>query len=74
MIEQIAAASGRDVSRGTFRKLEWFADLLAQENSRQNLIALSSVGELWTRHLLDGAQLLGAADRQGTWLDIGNVI
>ena len=71
MIEQIAAASGRDVSRGTFRKLEWFADLLAEENIRQNLIAPNSVAELWTRHLLDGAQLLGAADRQGTWLDIG---
>ena len=61
-----------DVPRETFEKLERFAALLLEENQRQNLIAPNSVGELWTRHILDGAQLLGLAGREGRWLDIGS--
>ncbi len=72
MIEQIAVAADRDVPRETFEKLERFAVLLTEGNERQNLIAPNSVGELWTRHILDGAQLLGLAQRDGRWLDIGS--
>ncbi len=72
MIEQIAAAAGRDVSRETFEALERFAELLIEENQRQNLIASNSQGELWIRHILDGAQLLGLAEGNGAWLDIGS--
>ena len=72
MIDQIAAAAGRDVSRETFGQLERFVSLLVDENQRQNLISPTSVSELWTRHILDGAQLLGLADREGSWLDIGS--
>ena len=72
MIEQIAAAAGRDVPRETFETLERFTALLIEENERQNLIAPNSVGELWTRHILDGAQLLGLAQREERWLDIGS--
>ena len=71
MIDEIAAAAGRDVSRGTFEKLQQFANLLVDENVRQNLIATNSIGEVWTRHILDGAQLLRLAEREGQWLDIG---
>lgn len=72
MIEQIAVAADRDVPRETFEKLERFSTLLIEENERQNLIAPNSVGELWTRHILDGAQLLGFAQQGGRWLDIGS--
>ena len=72
MIDQIAAAANRDVPRETFQQLERFAALLNEENERQNLIAPNSVGELWTRHILDGAQLMGLAEREGRWLDIGS--
>ena len=72
MIEQIAAAAKRNVPRETFDKLERFAALLTEENGRQNLIAPNSVAELWTRHIVDGAQLLGLAQRDGRWLDIGS--
>lgn len=72
MIEQIASAAGRDVSRETFEQLERFAALLIEENQRQNLIAPNSVAELWTRHMLDGAQLLGLAGQEGSWCDIGS--
>lgn len=72
MIDQIAAACGRDVSRGTFEKLEGFASLLLAENQRQNLIGPGSEAELWSRHILDGAQLLGLARGEGSWCDIGS--
>jgi 16S rRNA (guanine527-N7)-methyltransferase len=61
-----------DVSRETIEKLERFAKLLLVENRRQNLIASKSEGELWERHILDGAQLLGLAEREGAWLDVGS--
>jgi 16S rRNA (guanine527-N7)-methyltransferase len=63
---------GVDVPRETVEKLERFAALLVDENRRQNLIAVSSVPELWNRHILDGAQLLRLADTEGSWLDIGS--
>ena len=72
MIEQLAAASGCDVSRETYEKLERFATLLVEENQRQNLIAPASVPLLWDRHILDGAQLLGVAGAAGSWCDVGS--
>jgi 16S rRNA (guanine527-N7)-methyltransferase len=72
MIEQLSAAVGRDVSRETFQLLERFAALLLAENDRQNLIAPNSMPHLWSRHILDGAQLLGLARGPGSWCDIGS--
>lgn len=85
MIEEIGRAAGAtsvlaalhemlraDVPRETFARLERFADLLLEENQRQNLIAPKSVDELWSRHILDGAQLLGLAEGRGCWCDIGS--
>lgn len=72
MIGALAAAAGRDVPRETFDRLKRFATLLTEENARQNLIGPSSVAEMWKRHLLDGAQLLGMAEKDGCWLDIGS--
>lgn len=61
-----------DVPRETVAMLEQFVALLLEENRRQNLIAPGSESEIWTRHILDGAQLLGIAAGQGSWLDIGS--
>lgn len=72
MIGQLRQAAGRDVSRETFERLECFAGLLREENRRQNLISPNSVDDLWTRHILDGAQLLGIACGAGHWCDIGS--
>jgi len=72
MIGEIGAAAQRDVSRETFEKLECFAALLIAENERQNLIAVASIPELWTRHIMDGAQLLGMTSGEGSWCDIGS--
>ena len=56
-----------------FGKLEAFADLLARENERQNLIAQSSVAHIWVRHIADSAQLQDHVSRgTGLWLDLGS--
>ena len=61
-----------DVSRETWEKLDRYASLLIEENQSQNLIAAASIPELWTRHIADGAQLLGLAESSGNWCDIGS--
>jgi 16S rRNA (guanine527-N7)-methyltransferase len=61
-----------NVSRETLTRLDRFAELLIEENQRQNLIAAASVPEIWTRHIVDGAQLLSLAGTEGSWCDIGS--
>lgn len=52
-------------------KLAAFADLLTAEAAHQNLIAPSTLDQLWARHIVDSAQLLPLAEKAGMWLDIG---
>jgi 16S rRNA (guanine527-N7)-methyltransferase len=62
-----------DVSRETLDRLKAFAALLEAENERQNLVSRSTIPSLWTRHILDSAQLiLQAPSPSGSWLDLGS--
>lgn len=61
-----------DVSRGTSDKLDRFVALLIEENERQNLVAKSTIDDVWTRHIDDAAQLAAYGARSATWLDIGS--
>ena len=73
MIEAVAAAAQRDVSRETFKKLELYVDLLREETKRQNLISASTFDRLWERHILDSAQLVRFDPRPASsWADIGS--
>lgn len=73
MIDQLAEAAGRPVSRETFAKLENYAALLREENSRQNLVSASTLDHIWERHILDSAQLVRFEPRdQATWADVGS--
>ena len=47
-----------DVSRETWQQLETFNALLRDEMQRQNLISKASADNLWSRHIVDSAQLL----------------
>lgn len=60
-------------SAAIWAKLEHFTAMLAAENERQNLIAASTIPNLWVRHIADSAQLL-MFDRkgEGLWLDLGS--
>lgn len=73
MIEQLAAVSGRDVSRETFAKLERYEAMLRDESRRHNLISKATLGHFWERHILDSAQLARFEPAPGaSWVDIGS--
>ena len=60
------------VPRETLARLELFVNHLAAENERQNLVSRASLGNVWSRHILDSAQLLRLVqDPVGAWLDLG---
>lgn len=64
-IEERHGAAGVDV-------MSRLAALVRDEATRQNLIAPSTLDEIWTRHIVDSAQLIPLAVAcPGTWLDIG---
>ena len=53
-------------------RMDILAGLVAGEAVSQNLIAPSTLATMWSRHIVDSAQLIGlAADTEGDWLDIG---
>ncbi|MDY7524093.1 16S rRNA (guanine(527)-N(7))-methyltransferase RsmG [Sphingomonas sp. 10B4] len=54
----------------TMRQL---VEIVTAESAQQNLIAPSTLGAMWTRHIVDSAQLLMLAPKDdGVWLDIGS--
>jgi 16S rRNA (guanine527-N7)-methyltransferase len=53
--EEFAAKA--DVSRETLARLKAYADLLTDWNARHNLVAKSTLPDLWQRHFWDSAQL-----------------
>lgn len=72
MIDQLAAVSGRNVSRETVEKLGRYEQLVQNENARQNLVSRSTLDDFWSRHVLDSAQLLRFAPTDSSWADIGS--
>ena len=53
--EEFAAQT--NVSRETLARLKAYADMLADWNARHNLVAKSTLPDLWRRHFWDSAQL-----------------
>ena len=73
MIEAIAKAAARPVSRETWIRLEAFVDRLKTANSAQNLVSASTIDQMWERHILDSAQLVRFEPNRGaSWVDIGS--
>jgi 16S rRNA (guanine527-N7)-methyltransferase len=61
-----------NVPRETIEKIEAFVALLREENERQNLVSASSLQNVWSRHIVDSAQLLRfAGSGEAPWLDLG---
>ena len=62
-----------NVSRETIDQLKIYAALLAQWQPRINLVANTTLPEVWHRHIADSAQLAALApERPHTWLDLGS--
>ena len=73
MIDRLEQVARRPVSRETIDRLEAYAALLAEENTRQNLVSPSTIEHLWERHIVDSAQLVRFEPNAGaSWLDIGS--
>lgn len=54
-------------------RLEEYGRLLTEENERQNLVAASTLPNLWVRHLADSAQLLNHVNGPThSWMDLGS--
>jgi 16S rRNA (guanine527-N7)-methyltransferase len=70
---RLAEVAGRDVSRETIERLEAYVALLTEESRRQNLVSVSTLGDIWDRHILDSAQLIRFEPHPGaSWVDIGS--
>jgi len=62
-----------DVSRETHQRLTLYAELLRQWTARINLVARSTLPDLWTRHFADSAQLYRLAPHPvDHWVDLGS--
>jgi len=62
----------KSVSRETQQRLTDFHDLLVQWQARINLIAPSTVDQIWQRHILDSVQIFQAINGAETIIDIGS--
>ena len=68
-----AVLESLNVSRETSDRLKLMTDLLKKWNPRINLVSKSTLKEVWTRHILDSAQIFGLSDASKTnWVDIGS--
>jgi 16S rRNA (guanine527-N7)-methyltransferase len=69
--EELVKIAG-PVSRETFSVLQSFLGEFHRWNRVTNLVASSTVDEIWQRHVLDSAQLKSLAPGAQRWLDLGS--
>ena len=60
------------VSHETEAHLDRYLDLLREWQAKTNLVAPSTLPNLWTRHVADSLQLLTIAPLAGIWVDLGS--
>lgn len=62
-----------NVSRETIDRLETYAELLRKWNPKINLVSKSTIYDLWSRHIMDSAQIYSLAPHTvGHWVDLGS--
>jgi len=64
--------NGLRVSRETQERLEHFAELFTRWAKAINLVAPSTMDDLWNRHIADSAQIFQISPRPQTWVDLGS--
>jgi 16S rRNA (guanine527-N7)-methyltransferase len=60
------------VSRETIERLDCLVALVLRWQRTMNLVAPSTVGKLWTRHIADSLQLVALAPAARVWIDLGS--
>lgn len=65
-----------DVSDEKWDRMETFVEFLRREAASQNLIAASTLECIWSRHVVDSAQLLkllpDGLEDNASWIDLGS--
>jgi 16S rRNA (guanine527-N7)-methyltransferase len=67
-----AALALTPVSRETEARLDRYVELLREWQSKTNLVAPSTLPDLWMRHISDSLQLLTLAPSARVWADLGS--
>lgn len=70
--DKAAALALTPVSHETEARLDRYVALLLEWQAKTNLVAPSTLPNLWTRHISDSLQLLALAPQARTWLDFGS--
>src|SRR6266849_1855005 len=70
--DKAAALALTPVSRETESRLDRYVALLLEWQAKTNLVAPSTLSNLWTRHISDSLQLLALAPSAKTWIDLGS--
>jgi 16S rRNA (guanine527-N7)-methyltransferase len=70
--DKAAALELTPVSRETQARLDRYVDLLQDWQVKTNLVAPSTLPNLWTRHISDSLQLLTLAPSAKRWADLGS--
>jgi 16S rRNA (guanine527-N7)-methyltransferase len=70
--DKAAALALTPVSRETEARLDRYLGLLREWQAKTNLVAPSTLPQLWTRHVSDSLQLLDLAPDAKVWVDLGS--
>src|SRR6266481_1061476 len=70
--DKAAALTLTPVSRETEARLDRYVALLLEWQAKTNLVAPSTLPNLWTRHVADSLQLLTLAPTAKVWIDLGS--
>src|SRR3954471_17019574 len=70
--DKAAALALTPVSRETEARLDRYIALLGEWQAKTNLVAPSTLPNLWTRHISDSLQLLPLAAHAKIWVDLGS--
>lgn len=65
-------ADSREIAPDLGARLDRFVELLRQWQNTTNLVAPSTLPEIWTRHVADSLQLLKLAPGAKRWVDFGS--
>ncbi|WP_378776559.1 16S rRNA (guanine(527)-N(7))-methyltransferase RsmG [Methylopila musalis] len=71
--DRAAAARLMDVSRETWTRLDALVAALDRWQAKTNLVAPTTLAQVWTRHVADSAQLVELAPKDArVWVDLGS--
>ena len=66
------ALAPQSVSRETWSRLDRLVTLVVERQQHMNIIAPSTIPQIWTRHVADSLQLLPLAPGALRWVDLGS--